>query len=65
MSAHVGGWAQVGVAAFAGHLLWQTLQLNPSCAPDRALKLFRSNRDAGLLLFFGFLAESFALAAHS
>jgi 4-hydroxybenzoate polyprenyltransferase len=64
-SAHLGGWAQAGVVAYAAHLLWQTLQLGPGCTPDRALKLFRANRDAGLLLFVGFLAESLAFAVHS
>jgi len=64
-SAHLGGWAEVGVIAFAGHLLWQTLQIGPDCTPGRALSLFRSNRDAGLLLFAGFLAQSLILAFHS
>lgn len=37
-------------AAFAGHLAWQVVRLRPDDAP-LALKLFKSNRDAGLLLF--------------
>ncbi len=36
-------------AFFAGHLLWQALKLKPNDGP-LALHLFRSNRDAGLLL---------------
>lgn len=34
---------------FAGHLLWQALRIRAD-DPGRALELFRSNRDAGLLL---------------
>lgn len=43
-------WA--GLAAFALHLMWQTSAITPGDTP-RALMLFRSNRDAGLLLFAG------------
>jgi 4-hydroxybenzoate polyprenyltransferase len=60
LSAGVGGFAWLGVGAFAAHLLWQTLTLSPDCPPEQALKLFRANRDAGLLLFAGFLAQSLA-----
>lgn len=59
-SAGVGGFAWLGVCAFAAHLLWQTLALSPGCAPVQALKLFRANRDAGFLLFAGFFAQSLA-----
>lgn len=45
-------FAQLGVAAFAAHLAWQVSWLRPDDSP-RALRLFRSNRDAGLLLFVG------------
>ncbi len=44
--------AQLGVLAFAGHLAWQVRQLRTD-DPALALRLFRSNRDAGLLLFLG------------
>lgn len=44
--------AQLGVFAFAAHLTWQVRRLRPD-DPSLALTLFRSNRDAGLLLFFG------------
>lgn len=44
--------AQLGVTAFAVHLAWQVSQVRPDDGP-RALRLFRSNRDAGLLLFCG------------
>ncbi|HEY8581152.1 MAG TPA: 4-hydroxybenzoate octaprenyltransferase, partial [Beijerinckiaceae bacterium] len=47
-----GGWAAwLGVAAFAAHLAWQVGAIRPE--PARALRLFRANRDAGLILFAG------------
>ncbi len=45
-----GLWGQLAVAVFAAHLVWQVLQIVPG-NPDLALRLFRSNRDAGLLFF--------------
>ena len=45
------GWpAALGLAAFAAHLVWQVRRLDIS---DSALclRIFKSNRDAGLLLF--------------
>ena len=51
--------AYAGVAAFAAHCAWQVLRIDPD-DKDRALKLFRANRDAGLLLFAGYLAAAFA-----
>jgi 4-hydroxybenzoate polyprenyltransferase len=45
-------FAQMGILAFAGHLAWQVNRLRPWDAP-LALELFRSNRDAGVLLFAG------------
>jgi len=50
--------AYFGVAAYAAHLAWQTAQTREDIAPATALRLFRSNRDAGLLLFAGFFAQS-------
>jgi len=56
-----GGWlSYLGVAAYAAHLAWQTVQTKEDVAPATALRLFRSNRDAGLLLFAGFFAQSAA-----
>ncbi len=47
-----GPMAYLGVAAFALHLAWQVRRIDPD--DERlALKLFRSNRDAGLILFAG------------
>lgn len=48
--------AWMGVAAFAAHLTWQVAMIDPA-SPERALRLFRSNRDAGLLLFVGFALQ--------
>lgn len=61
LTAHVPAWAQLGVGAFAAHLAWQVMSIRPD-DKIRALRLFRSNRDAGLLLFAGFLAAAFAAA---
>ncbi len=50
-----GGWsAWAGLTGFAAHLAWQVATLDPA-DPARCLALFRSNRDAGLLLFAGLL----------
>jgi 4-hydroxybenzoate polyprenyltransferase len=38
-----------GVWAFGWHMTWQLRQLDPE-DPDNCLRLFRSNRDGGLLL---------------
>jgi 4-hydroxybenzoate polyprenyltransferase len=49
--------AWIGLAAFATHLAWQIrrLQIGNSAL---CLKLFKSNRDAGLLLFAGLLVDA-------
>lgn len=44
--------AYAAVAAFAAHLFWQVATLDRADGA-RALRLFRSNRDAGLILFVG------------
>lgn len=52
------GWlAYLGLAGFAAHLIWQITRTDIS---DSALclRVFRSNRDAGLLLFAGLLADA-------
>ena len=49
------GWT--GLAAFAAHLAWQALSIDPGNGA-RALMLFRTNRDAGLLLFAGLAADA-------
>jgi len=62
LAAHLCGGSQfayAGVAAFALHCLWQVARIDPA-DKDRALALFRSNRNAGLLLFAGYLAAALA-----
>jgi 4-hydroxybenzoate polyprenyltransferase len=53
--AGVAAW--IGLAAFAAHLAWQVgrLQIHD---PALCLRLFKSNRDAGLLLFAGLLIDA-------
>jgi 4-hydroxybenzoate polyprenyltransferase len=47
-----GAIALIGWLAFCAHLAWQASQVEGADAPT-ALKLFRSNRDAGFILFAG------------
>ncbi len=49
--------AWTGLAAFAAHLAWQVMRLDIS-SPALCLRIFKSNRDAGLLLFAGLLADA-------
>ncbi len=42
------------LAALAGHFAWQVATLNPDDPADCLIK-FRANRDAGLIVFLGFL----------
>src|SRR3569623_483448 len=49
--------AWLGLAVFAAHLGWQIKRLRID-DPARCLRLFKSNRDAGLLLFAGLLADA-------
>jgi 4-hydroxybenzoate polyprenyltransferase len=46
-----------GLIAFAVHLAWQVLRLDIN-DPAHCLKLFKSNRDAGLILFGAMLIEA-------
>lgn len=48
----IGPVAYIAVALFGAHLLWQVVTLDRADGA-RALRLFRSNRDAGLILFAG------------
>jgi 4-hydroxybenzoate polyprenyltransferase len=53
-----GGWiSAIALAVFAAHLAWQakTIDIANSAL---CLRLFKSNRDAGLLLFAGFVLEA-------
>lgn len=48
----------VGIGGFSLHLIWQTYQISENISAKKALSLFRSNRDAGLLLCSGFFLQS-------
>jgi 4-hydroxybenzoate polyprenyltransferase len=47
----------LGLLAFAAHLVWQVLRLDIN-DPALCLRLFKSNRDAGLILFGAMLLEA-------
>jgi 4-hydroxybenzoate polyprenyltransferase len=53
--AHVFAW--IGLAAFAAHLVWQIRRLEIG-DPALCLRIFKSNRDAGVLLFAGLLVDA-------
>jgi 4-hydroxybenzoate polyprenyltransferase len=55
VGAHWPAW--IGLAAFAMHLIWQIQRLEIG-DPAFCLRIFKSNRDAGLLLFAGLLADA-------
>jgi 4-hydroxybenzoate polyprenyltransferase len=52
----------VGLAVFAVHLGWQIARLRIG-DPALCLRVFKSNRDAGLLLFAGMLVDALMRAA--
>ena len=62
MFAGAGVAAWLGLAAFAAHLVWQIRRLEIS-DPALCLRIFKSNRDAGLLLFAGLLADAMMRAS--
>lgn len=47
----------IGIVAFAAHLSWQVMRLNIN-DPAHCLTLFKSNRDAGLILFGAMLVDA-------
>jgi 4-hydroxybenzoate polyprenyltransferase len=52
------GWPfALGLAAFAAHLGWQVVRLD-TADPDNCLAVFKSDRDAGLILFAGLLLDA-------
>jgi 4-hydroxybenzoate polyprenyltransferase len=58
-----GGWlAYAGLLAFAVHLVWQIRAIRIDDAA-LCLRLFKSNRDAGLLLFAGLAADALMRAS--
>src|SRR5580700_2864049 len=54
-----GGVFAIGLAGFAAHLAWQVRRLDIA-DPALCLALFKSNRDAGLILFAGLVADTVA-----
>jgi 4-hydroxybenzoate polyprenyltransferase len=57
LAAGAGPVFAIGLLAFAAHLAWQIVRLDIA-DPDLCLKLFKSDRDAGLILFAGLLADA-------
>ena len=57
LTAGVGTIFGFGLLAFAAHLAWQVARLDIG-DPDLCLAIFRSDRDAGLILFAGLLADA-------
>jgi len=49
----------IGLAGFAAHLAWQVRRLDIA-DPALCLALFKGNRDAGLILFVGLVADTLA-----
>jgi 4-hydroxybenzoate polyprenyltransferase len=47
----------LGLLAFAAHLSWQIVRLDIA-DPDNCLAIFKSDRDAGLILFAGLVLAS-------
>jgi 4-hydroxybenzoate polyprenyltransferase len=62
LSIGAGYVAEIGWLGFAAHLLWQLAQVE-GASPATALRLFRSNRDAGLILFAGIALEGWLRGA--
>ena len=54
--------AWLGLVAFAVHLAWQIRRLDIG-DPELCKRIFKSNRDAGLLLFAGLLVDAVMRAA--
>jgi 4-hydroxybenzoate polyprenyltransferase len=57
-----GLYAELGWIAFVAHLAWQVWRID-GASPQTALTLFRSNRDAALLLFAGLAEQALHSAA--
>jgi 4-hydroxybenzoate polyprenyltransferase len=58
-SAGCGVLSYLGLAAYAAHLAWQVWRIDIS-DPALCLALFKSNRDAGLILFGGYILDAAA-----
>ena len=58
-TAGAGAVYALGLAAFAAHLTWQIVRLDVA-DPDVCLAVFKSDRDAGLILFAGMVLDAAA-----
>ncbi len=56
--AGAGAAAALGLLAFAAHLAWQIARLDIH-DPDVCLRVFKTNRDAGLILFAGMVLDAY------
>jgi len=56
-AANAGAVFALGLAAFAAHLVWQIARIEVD-DPDSCLRVFRSNRDAGLILFAALVLDA-------
>jgi 4-hydroxybenzoate polyprenyltransferase len=61
-TANAGAVFALGLAAFATHLGWQVARIAID-DPESCLRMFRSNRDAGLILFAALLLDAAARRA--
>jgi 4-hydroxybenzoate polyprenyltransferase len=59
LGAGAGPIAEAGWALYCLHLAWQVSHID-AASPSSALRLFRSNRDAGLILFAGLALNGWA-----
>jgi len=57
ITAHAGPVFALGLAAFATHLAWQIARIEIG-DPESCLRMFRANRDAGLILFAALLLDA-------
>jgi 4-hydroxybenzoate polyprenyltransferase len=56
-AAHAGLVFVLGLMVFAAHLVWQIVRIDIG-DPDSCLRMFRSNRDAGLILFAALVLDA-------
>ena len=64
LTAHAGVIFALGLTAFAVHLGWQIWRLDIN-DPDLCLRLFRSDRDAAMILFAGLVLDAMLRSAAS
>ncbi len=62
ITAHAGPVFALGLAAFSTHLAWQIARIEID-DPDSCLRMFRANRDAGLILFAALVLDATARRA--